>query len=170
MAIQESLAILFWVILLLLGGSALLVGANLLVAPYARRAQAMLHSRPGRSFLIGLVNALFFLALGLLVGSGIPPLALLGAFSLLFVIPLGLLLGLLVGAGWVGETLDQQLGRTSTRPRSLIWGNIILILSTLVPIFGWLFFLGIVLTGLGAALTTLVQQNPAEPTSAQPEA
>jgi hypothetical protein len=114
------------------------------------RTQAAVDLLPGRSFVIGLVNLLFFgaissgfTALGNRSGAGI---FLLPALGILAALVTGLGLGLTGMAGMVGERVLPDRGR----PRQIAWGSIILILASLTPLVGWFgFFPYISSVGLG---------------------
>lgn len=153
--------------LALAGLPTILVLLTVLVPDYIERAQAVMQQRPWRSFWLGLVNFLFFGGLSLFVGGHDEVLAFLGGFSLVVVLPLLLLAGLLVAAGVVGERIWLHIasrpGRLLGLLRSLMVGILILGLTLLMPLFGWLFFLGMTLTGLGAAIITLRERKRAEP-------
>jgi hypothetical protein len=130
---------------------------------YVERARAVMRRRPGRSFLLGLVNFVFFAALSLLTGMNFAPVAFLGAFALVIVLPLFLLIGLLAAAGLAGERIWAQIAsRPGTLLGSLVLGTFALGLTVLVPIFGWLLFLGLTLTGLGASILALFQRRQPE--------
>lgn len=148
------------------GLPAILVLLTVLVSDYVERARAVMQEQPWRSFWLGLVNFLFFGSLSLLIQEHEPVLVFLAAFSLAVVLPLLLSAGLLVAAGVVGERIwlhiASQSGRLLGLLRSLVVGILILGLTLLVPIFGWLFFLGMTLTGLGAAIITLRQRKQPE--------
>ncbi len=138
---------------------------------YVERARAVMRARPGRSFLLGLVNFMFFGAVSLLLGVSFRPVALLGALALFLVLPLFLLMGLLTATGIVGERVWLQItSRSSSLLGSLLIGTLALGLTVLVPIFGWLLLMGSILTGLGAAIVALVPRKKVEPKSPLVEA
>lgn len=143
----------------------MLVLLTALFPGYVERARTAMRERPGRSFLLGLVNFAFFTALSSLAGAGFAPLALLGAFSLVILLPLFLLTGLLIGGGIAGERIWLQIAsRPGSLIGSLVVGVVTLGLTLLVPLFGWLLFLGVAITGLGAAILALVRgRRAAEP-------
>ena len=157
-----------WLGAAIVGLPAMLVLLTALVPGYVERARAVMRERPWRSFMLGLVNALFFAALSLLSGVDFAPVAFLGGFSLVVVLPLFLLAGLLVATGIAGERIWAQIAsRPGTLLGSLVLGTLALGLTVLVPIFGWLLFLGLTLTGLGAGIMALFQRSRPE---GEPEA
>jgi hypothetical protein len=152
----------------MIGLPAMLVLLTALVPGYVRRTHDVMHKWPGRSFLLGLVNFAFFLALAMLVNFAVGVnghlvsasflMTVLGAFSLFLVLPLVLSVGLLAAAGVVGNRLWQQIAsKPASLMGSLALGVPLMILTLLVPILGWLLFLGLVLVGLGAAIIALGQ-------------
>jgi hypothetical protein len=152
----------------MIGLPAMLVLLTALVPGYVRRTHDVIRKWPGRSFMLGLVNFVFFLALAMLVNfaarvnghlvSASFLMTVIGAFSLFLILPLVLSVGLLAAAGIVGDRLWQQI---ASKPASLVGslalGVPLMVLTLLVPILGWLLFLGLVLAGLGAAVIALGQ-------------
>lgn len=166
----------------IVGLPAILVLLTTLVPDYVERARAVMQDRPWRSFLLGLVNFLFFGALAASVAwlidinfvLGTIP----GALSILIMLPLLLAAGLLASAGVVGERLwahiASQSGRMISLLRSLAVGIVIMGLMLLIPLFGWILFLGLVTSGLGAAIMALFhrkqpQADPPLPPVVEPE-
>lgn len=149
------------------GLPAILVLVTALVPDYAERARAVMQDRLWRSFLLGLVNFLFFGALAASVAwflnINFAPGAIPGVLSMLIVLPLLFSAGLLASAGVVGERLWAHIvsrpGRMVSLLRSLVVGIVIMGLMLLIPVFGWIFFLGLVTSGLGAAIIALSQRK-----------
>ena len=140
------------------GVPALLVVLGALLPRYLERSGAVLRAHPGRSALLGLLNMVVLLGLAWLLSlTRWPPLEYLGVFLFGFVLPASLVLGLLVTAHLVGETVWGQLAK---RPinllAALLLGTVLLALVLLVPIVGWLLVPVLILIGLGAALAALV--------------
>ena len=90
-------------------------------------------------------------------------LSFLGTVSLAIALPLLLMAGLLIAAGVVGERIWLHIASRPSRllglMRSLVVGILITGLALLVPFFGWLFFLGVTMAGLGAAIIALFQRK-----------
>lgn len=142
------------------GLPAMLVLLTALAPGYVERARAVMRDRPWRSFLLGLVNTLFFGALSLLTSADWAPVALVGGFSLIVVLPLFMVLGLLVTASIVGERIWLQIAsRPGSLLGSLVLGILVLGMTLLVPIFGWLLFLGLTMVGLGAGILAIFQHS-----------
>jgi hypothetical protein len=132
-----------------------------LFGEWVARTQQVITTRPGRAFVVGLVNFLFF---GLLVlvflslqedtGSD---LALLPGLLILAILVAGLSFGLAAFARLLGERLAAAKGPVH---RALIGGGV-LVLSTALPVAGWFLLLPyVVFTGLGAfVLVVLARRN-----------
>jgi hypothetical protein len=146
----------------------LLVLLAALVPNYVERARGVMSKWPGRSFLLGLINFIFFFAVALLSNVKFVPIQLLGVLSVLFVLPILLTLGLLPATGVVGERVWRQLAsRPSSLLGSLVIGIVAMELTLLAPIVGWGLFLGLVSAGLGASIIALFLQRQPQPESVQ---
>ncbi len=158
-----GLVILIAVLDVSLGALFILIQA--LFSGYVQRACLNAERMPIRSFIVGLVNFLFF---------GLITLALFGIsngleFSrlrvLIFILrPIAVLLGLLLlcfialGFTVMARLVGQRISAADTSAvRTIIIGTLTLELSTLVPVIGW-FLVPLLagLTGLGAAIIALV--------------
>jgi hypothetical protein len=127
---------------------------------YVERARAVMRDRPGRSFLLGLLNLVFFVVLALLIDVGFAPIAFIGVLSVFVVLPICLVAGLLVAAGIVGEMVLLQIAsRSGSLLGSLALGIAIMLLSLLFPIIGLLVFLVLMTIGLGAAVFALFRRK-----------
>jgi hypothetical protein len=146
------------------GLPALLVLLTALAPGYVGRARDVMRRWPGRSFLLGLVNFAFFFALAMLANVKFVPLQIVGALSLLVALPILLTAGLLAAAGVVGERTWQQI---ASKPASLLGalaiGILAMGLALLMPIVGWIVFLGLAFTGAGAAIIALFWRKQAQP-------
>jgi hypothetical protein len=106
---------------------------------------------PGRSFLLGLINAVFLSVIGAaLSGAGdVPQLLALLLFTILVV---GLAFGLAGMAPLIGERLLPE----SSETRQAGWGAAIMVVASLTPFIGWfLLFPYLSFRGLGAFLLSL---------------
>lgn len=145
-----------------LTGAALLAGVGLsatflallaLFPAVLARSRRAADQSPGRSFLLGLVNAFFLSAVGfgfsaLAEGIGWQVLQLPAvlAFSLLTIL---LVFGLAAVAGLIGERLFPDSSMVGRQLR----GSIVLILASLTPFLGWFaLFPYAGLVGLGAVI------------------
>jgi hypothetical protein len=155
----------------ILGLPPMLILLTALLPGYVERARGVMRDRPGRSFLLGLLNLVFFGVLSMLVGVGFAPIALTGAFSAFVLLPVCMVLGLLIAAGFAGEQILLQVAsRTGSLLGSVALGIVVLILSLLLPVVGFLVFVVLMTIGLGAAIFALFrrkQQEQPEPSAAE---
>lgn len=120
------------------------------------QAQQIMVSSPWRSFLIGVLNFLFFGAIALAlnsVGGEITRLLALVVMTLLItVIGIGL-------AGLVNLT-GQRLSPGSERMKMTAWGTVTLSLACALPLLGWFVLLPAVLfVSLGSVIIGLFQKK-----------
>ncbi len=146
-------------LLLILSVAALVAFMIVLGVLFPRRiaaARDAAAAAPGRAFLLGAVNLVFFGAVGmgfwaLAEAVGFDLLALLG-LVVIFALAVGLLLGLSGVSRLVGERLAPAAGST----RQHLWGALALILGSLMPFVGWFFlFPYAALLGLGGVILGL---------------
>lgn len=146
------------------GLPALLILLTALAPDYVERARGVMRRWPGRSFLLGLVNFAFFFAVALLANAEFAPVQLIGALSVLIALPILLTAGLLAAAGVAGERIWRQL---ASKPASLLGslaiGVLMMNLTLLAPIVGWMLFLGLVFTGLGAFIIATFHRKQTRP-------
>ncbi len=160
MAQTNSIGLSALILILLLGFSSLLVLLGVLLPGYAERARSTVRSHPGRSFLLGLVNLVFFLAMAALFQVPFVPLQVLAGLFLFLLLPILIVLGLLAASGLIGEHVWSHFTSKPGRLLAfLLIGNAVILLSLLVPIVGWLLFLGVLLTGIGAAIAALLTRD-----------
>ena len=127
------------------------------------KTSAVADAMPGRAFLVGLVNFLFFgalatafLALNDRFGGG-----LLVIPALFFLTPLTL--GLSFGLGGITQLLGQRLVPQKTELQRTIWGALALGLACLLPFVGWFGLLPYTaLLGLGAFIISFFYRLPQE--------
>ena len=142
---------------------ALLTTLAYLIPQRAERVRQTVAARPGRSFIIGLVNLLFFGALAALfsqggeVGSLLALIILLVLLALAFMGLMGLTLHLRQRFYPPHEASSYTLLAVTARTSAL------LVAALLAPVAGWFILTPILLiTGLGAAIATLVRRRPSE--------
>jgi hypothetical protein len=155
------------ILLVLLGGVtliALLAALSLLLPIPVERARQKLEKSLGLSFLLGLVNIIFFSAivglciyLAQLTGGG--PLAsipiLLGGLILAALAVLTLF-----GLAAMTKLLGERMGTTKSPLWSDMRGGLLLILAGLAPYIGWYVFTpAVVCVSLGAAILALFQRK-----------
>jgi hypothetical protein len=141
------------VLLIVVGTSlvALFAVMGVLFPRTLERTRAAVEELPARSFLIGLVNVLFVLAivvgLGALRNSMGPSYLDLLALLVLAILAVGVTFGLAAVVQAVGGRLLP--GRSQLAQRA--WGAVALVLACLTPYVGWFGLLPyLALTGLGA--------------------
>jgi hypothetical protein len=115
------------------------------------RTRAAVEELPARSFLIGLVNVLFLLAIILGLGAlrnSMGP----SYLDLLVVLILALLaVGIAVGLAALVQVVGERLLPDRSSLAQRIWGAVALVLACLTPYVGWFGLLPyLALTGLGA--------------------
>lgn len=151
---------------LTVGFSATLALLITLAPGFIERARRVARQRPGQSFLLGLVNLAFFLALPM-IALGMERLRInlgntlmaLSFVPVMILLPSFMLIGFTIAAGIVGEQfMLQTLNRPISPLVSLTVGALLCILVALVPIIGWTFLLILILVGMGAAVIAFVQQ------------
>jgi hypothetical protein len=154
------------VLLVLASGStliAMLASVALLFPSQVERTREVIAASFWRSFLLGLVNFLFFGAIAALLvklgqGAGGPVAAVLTllAFLLLFTLTVFLALGLTASTSLLGE----RIGEGTSPFRRHLRGGLLLILAGLTPYVGWFVFAPLaLLTGFGAALQTVFSKR-----------
>ena len=159
------------IIIAIMGGVtivALLVTLTYLLPNRVNRTAHILEAMPGRSFIIGLVNALFFGILAAVFIQG-------GDFGGLLAL---LLMLALLGVSSIGLTGVLQVLRQRVYPQpepSLLVVNlktaVLLVAAGLAPLIGWFVLTPVLLImGLGAAIIVLVQRQPKKaPTPPDPD-
>jgi hypothetical protein len=126
-----------------------------------RQAAVILDQSPGRSFIIGFVNLLFFGVVAIFLSQS-------GEFAglLALLILLALLAAALPGFGGVVRLLQTRIFSDST-PSDLnarLKTAVLLTLALLSPIIGWFILLPLLyLLALGAGLSVLLRRSPHKP-------
>lgn len=140
--------------------AALLVLLPALLPGRVARAQQLVQNRPGRSFVIGLVNALFFGVLILIFSQGGD----LGSLIALMIL-LVLLAVTAVGLAGINQIVQGRLYPNDGGVKVGLKTAVLLIAGGLVPLLGWLVLTPIMLLiSLGAGIITLVRRKKAETT------
>jgi hypothetical protein len=161
------------VLLVLVGGAAsiaLLAAIRLLVPAAVQRASQTLDGAIGRSFLLGLVNLLFFGAVavvlvwlaGLIRDSWFGPAAVLSVVLvfLALVLALGLAVLSLNGLSALASLMGVRMIPVKNAFRSDLQGGLLLVLAGLTPYAGWYIFTPFaVCAGLGASVQALFRRN-----------
>ena len=117
---------------------------------------------PGRSFMIGLVNFLFFLAVALLLFSlsgqadgFLKSILLIPALAITIILCVSLSLGMTGMVVVIGERITP----TQSPWRQTLWGALLLGLGCAVPLLGWFLLLpAAAWTGMGAFIIVYFQK------------
>lgn len=157
------------VLLALVSGSALIAlfaTVGLLFPLSVERTRDRLSASFLRSFLLGLVNFLFFGAIAALLmklgqGAGGPVAAALTLLALLLLLALAVFI--VLGLAALTSLLGERIGEGTSPFRRHLCGGLLLVLAGLTPYIGWFVFAPLaLLTGLGAALqATFSKRKPA---------
>ena len=134
----------------------LFVGLYAFFDKFVHGIQEALDANPGRSLVIGLINTLFFLAIGYLLVAWAQSagLALIGLLGVLFW--LALTLGLVFGLTAMVLSTRARLMPGELGWRSVASAGAILLLGSLTPYIGWfVFFPYLLLRGLGGVVIHL---------------
>ncbi len=158
---NETLTGLLLVTISLLCLAAYLVVWRTLFTERVTLLQSIARATPLRAFVIGLINLTFFgvvaLALASIAGRG-------GAAALLWLPALIALVCLVValsfGLSAFAQTLGEQLLAHATPMRQSLFGALLLIAGSLLPIAGWLVLLPFVAcVGVGAFVIGLMRRG-----------
>ncbi|MBN2386118.1 MAG: hypothetical protein JXB85_03805 [Anaerolineales bacterium] len=162
---MEILALIFGLTAAGISLIALLAALGLILPGPTARTQAALEASLGRAFLVGLVNAVFFLALAAILlnlseAVGAPVLgSILGFLGML--IALVLTLFTLTGLAGFVRLAGTRIGAARSLFLGDLRGGLLLVLAALTPAIGWYLFTPFVLiTALGAVLLVLFQRKP----------
>ncbi len=139
--------------------AALLVLLPFLIPRRVTQVGQIMQAMPGRSFIIGLVNALFFLVIAAVLAQGGD-----GGGLLALLLVLALLALAAVGLAGLVMVLRQRIypqAENVTGMQLLIKTAVLLVAAALLPFLGWFVLAPILLLiGLGAAIMTLVRRPP----------
>lgn len=160
--------ILTFMLINIVGGGAVAVALALLpllLPGFMGRCQQLLDTMPGRAFVVGLVNFLFFFTVALVaLQIGQAAGGLIGGLFNLMGLAVAWFLLALMGLGTAG--LVMLLNGRRTRPgepfslRQLSLTSLFLMTALLSPFIGWFILTPILLlTVLGAAIIALVQRR-----------
>ena len=145
------------IIILFSGGTlaALLVLLPALLPGRVARAQQVAQNSPGRAFVIGLVNFLFFGVLVLIFSQG----AELGGL-IAGTILLALMMVTAVGLAGINQILQGRLYPNDSGVKVGLKTAVLLLASGLLPLLGWLVLTPVLLLiSLGAAIIALVRRK-----------
>ncbi|MBI9042851.1 MAG: hypothetical protein JEZ06_00105 [Anaerolineaceae bacterium] len=140
--------------------TALFLALSSLFPHYTNKIQKNTKKMKGRSFILGLINTIFFLAIILGIIALADSIGLqfiyLFAFILIGIFIIGLILGLTALVQFMGEKISPE----GSPNKQIISGALVLILACLTPFIGWFgFFPFLGMTGVGAVVITLFQRK-----------
>jgi len=144
---------------------ALQIVLHVLFPQHLQRSSRTAAQSPGRSFLIGAVNVLFFGALALaMMSGGVPLLQAIGVGIAALVV-----VGLAVGLGGMVQLTGERLLPGSSPLRRTAWSALIVVAACLTPYVGWLLlFPSMVFRGVGGWILGWVRERrEARPTQDQ---
>jgi hypothetical protein len=139
---------------------ALFFGYRLLFPRVVERSRLAADRSPGRAFTVGLVNFLFFGAVGLGFATISD-----GAGGNLFLFPAMVILAVLSVGIFIGLTgivllLGERMMPEQNLRRQTFWGGVVIILASLTPFIGWfIFFPYVGLVGLGGFIIGWFRRN-----------
>ncbi len=137
--------------------AALLVVLPALLPGRVARAQQIAQNSPGRAFVIGLVNALFFGVLAAIFAQGGD----VGGLIALLIL-LALLAVASVGLAGINQIVQERLYAGIGGVKVGLKTAVLLIAAGLVPLLGWFVLTPfLLLISLGAGITTLVRRKSA---------
>jgi hypothetical protein len=151
-------------LVLIIVSSAITIVALLVLLPFliprrVERTRQIIQAMPGRAFIIGLANALFFLVIAAIFaqgGEGGGLLALLILLALLALAAVGLS-GLVL---LLRERIYPETETSVTGLKGMVKTAVLLLLAALLPFVGWFVLAPILLLiSLGAAITALVRRK-----------
>jgi len=142
------------------GTVALLTLITFLLPGKVARSRQVMESSPGRAFVIGLVNFLFFGVIAAIAGQGGDAGGMLAVFILLALAALAA-----VGLGGLVLLLrDRIYPEPASGLRRTVYTAVLLTLGTLLPFVGWFIFAPILLLiSLGAAIIVLARRQKETP-------
>jgi hypothetical protein len=139
--------------------AALLVLLPVLLPERVQRAKQIVQNSPGRAFLIGLVNALFFGVLIAIFAQGGDG----GGLLVAIILALALLTITAVGLAGLTQIVQERLYPDSGGVKVGLKTAGLLISAALFPLLGWAVLTpGLLLISLGAAIIALVRRKTAD--------
>lgn len=127
------------------------------------KTQGILNLMPGRAFGVGLVNFVFFLAVGMVLliiadktGEFLKAILTIPALMIFTILAITLSFGV---TGMV-QLIGERLAPTQSAWRRTFWGTLLLGISCAVPLVGWFLLLPYVAcSGIGAFITSFFQPD-----------
>lgn len=167
---DSGIGTLFLLLAIGIGILALFLAIGALFTKMVEKGRDMLDLKQGSSFLIGLVNLIFFGAIFLAsyaLGNqaGVPVLLVPGALAFILVV-----IGALLGLTSMAQLLGGRLWPEQSALQRSIRGGAVLVLTSALPFVGWFLALPyLAITGLGAFVRALFQRRGSGSLEPMPE-
>ena len=161
---SDILRLFFIIVLLTIGLAAYFLVVGVLFANRVTKTQRVINQIPGRSFLVGLVNFLFFGVIALILfsvadGAG-------GVLKGILMIPallITVMLAVILSFGLAGmvDILGERVFPEHSAWKKTLWGTVILTFACALPFVGWFLLLPYAaLLGFGAVILGFFQREP----------
>jgi hypothetical protein len=149
--------------------AALLVLTIFLIPRRVNHTRQVIGVTPGRSFIIGLVNAIFFLVIAVIFAQGGE-----GGRLLALIILLALLALAAIGLAGMTLLLRERIYPDTTKAVTGLSASVktavLLVLAGLLPFIGWFVLTPILLlVGLGASIIVLLRRDGRQPSKTAEE-
>jgi len=155
----------FRVLLLTISLTSYFLVINALFADRVSKTQNIIHQTAGRSFGLGLVNALFFGAIGLFLlmlldGNRVPDLLRVILIFPTFIVWAFLFSLMSIGLTSMVKNLSERIFPDLTLWKQIVWGSVVLCFACALPFVGWFLLIPfIVFISIGSAILGIVQKS-----------
>lgn len=169
---NETLGLFLLVVVSGAGLAALLGAISLLLPGPVGRSRSALEAAPGRAFVLGLVNLVFFLALATLLvqaSQAAGPIfgALLGVLAV--IILAGLVALAALGLAGLVTLVRERMNQPVSPLVGMLRAAMLLEVAAVTPFIGWwLFTPAVLVISLGAGILSVVRRAPAAPAPLAP--
>jgi hypothetical protein len=157
----------FIIILLTITFASYFLVINALFINRVNKTQHVINQTPGRSFGLGLVNALFFGAIGIFLlilidgnANRVPP-----VLRAILLFPTIIVWTFLISLASIGLTsmvkvLSERIFPDLPSWKQIVWGSVVLCFACALPFVGWFLLIPCILfIGIGAAILGIVQKS-----------
>ncbi|MBL8100095.1 MAG: hypothetical protein JNK81_13000 [Anaerolineales bacterium] len=155
----------FRVLLLTISLTSYFLVINALFTNRVSKTQNIIHQTAGRSFGLGLVNALFFGAIGLFLlmlldGNRVPDLLRVILIFPTFIVWAFLFSLMSIGLTSMVKNLSEKIFPDLTSWKQIVWGSVVLCFACALPFVGWFLLIPFILfISIGAAILGIVQKS-----------
>ena len=140
---------------------------NLLLPLRVEQIRQKLELSIGKSFLVGLINLVFWLLVAVLfvvwnqANGGAQVLVVLMVVVMLILFIAAIIVPGLPALSAVAQLLGMRMGESKSPLQSFLRGGLVLVLACLTPYIGWFIVTPAILcTAIGAGLLVLIQRKP----------